>query len=134
MIINDLYTIRPFRRPQETDSILLIDTNTKLPSSIRRQSLQSISWRHFQIVKHFSRIEKIQLTARHSPSVSRTNASRITPVSTVEYGLSDGVREGAARAPSQNREGKFDRHQDFSETFRDIFDICARSIDSPQTV
>ena len=67
MIINDFNLIWTWACPQETDSVLIIDSNTILASTLPGELLQPIAWWYAYFIEHFDRVELIQFSACDSP-------------------------------------------------------------------
>ena len=61
VVVHDLDIDGADARPDETDSPLVIDTNTVLTLSIPSQGLEAIAWWHFQIIQTGCNLELPQL-------------------------------------------------------------------------
>jgi len=49
VVISDFYLVRAVNFPDETDPVLLVDSDAVLPHTVALQRFQPISWRHAQI-------------------------------------------------------------------------------------
>jgi hypothetical protein len=47
--VHDLYLVWPQLSPQETDTVLTVDTNAELPFAVAGQRFKLIAGRHMQI-------------------------------------------------------------------------------------
>ena len=77
VIVNDLDFVRLGFAPDETNTVLIIDSDTVLSSAITFQCLQPIACRFAKVLKTIRIIQHLQLTTRHfqdgrvSPAATR---------------------------------------------------------------
>jgi len=62
MIVNDLNFEGVTRFPAETDTPLIVDTNTVLTGSITRKALKSVCWRNSKVRKGFCPVKHAELS------------------------------------------------------------------------
>jgi len=53
VVIHDLNVVRSVIGPDETDSILVVDSDTALPLSVSRKRFEPVSWRNLQFSEEF---------------------------------------------------------------------------------
>jgi len=69
VVIHDFDIFGTSVRPTETHAELIIDADTMLSRAIVFQGLQSISWRHPQIVQSARDLQLPQLTSRYGRDI-----------------------------------------------------------------
>jgi len=76
MVVNDFDVPRSVIMPTETDSPLIIDSDTVLPPPITAKFLQPVTGRHAQVVQILRAVEHLQLA--FSLCLERTELPRRT--------------------------------------------------------
>jgi hypothetical protein len=72
VIVNDFDIDGAVLGPDEADAPLLIDANAVLPFSIALQGLETIAWRHLQVIKNQGPIQLRNLPKRRALDVRPT--------------------------------------------------------------
>jgi hypothetical protein len=70
MVIRDLHVKSISIAPNETHSIMIVDSNAVLPSTITAKPLQVIPWRHPQVIELEGGIQDGELLERSSVQIS----------------------------------------------------------------
>lgn len=77
MVVHDLDLLRFAVLPDETDSILIVDTDAVLPPSITGQSLKVIPWKRAQVVESLGCV-KLRELALCDPGDAPKPARRVS--------------------------------------------------------
>ncbi len=64
VLVHDFHVFGTPVRPDETNSVLVVDPNAVLTISVAPQSLQAIAWRHPKILQPLYRFQDLQLAPR----------------------------------------------------------------------
>ena len=84
MVVRNLNLGRPCLGPDKADAILLVDSDTELTGPVPGQSLKPAPGRDPEFVDADHGIQLVELSARQTPDVSRTNGPSTLGVSPVE--------------------------------------------------
>ena len=67
MVVHNFDPAQPLNGPKETDTVLVVDTDTVLAGSLSRERLKPIPGRHAQIREGTCRVKLLQLPGRNPP-------------------------------------------------------------------
>ena len=95
MVIRDFDFVGMAPLPAETDSVLIIDTNTMLTAPTSLQTLQSIARRHRKFTKVSDPVYLRQFAPDNGPKNGGTRGSSSAAIDTIEDIFGSRVREGA---------------------------------------
>ena len=84
MVVHYLYLRRSALCPNETDAVLVVDSDAVLPLPISSECLQLIPWWNSEIVKGDHRVKLVELASRHCPRRFWTGAPSCSRIHTVE--------------------------------------------------
>jgi len=93
VVVDNLDLFGPDVRPEETDSVLIIDSDAVLSGSIPGKRFQAVSRRRAKIAQLGGRIELIELSRGDSPHGPGTDPARCTRSPAVEDILRASVPE-----------------------------------------
>jgi hypothetical protein len=91
VIVNDLNIVGVGSFPAKADSPLIIDPNAVLPLSIAAELLKTIPRRNAQIVEHFGRVERHQLSEHEAPQISRKSSDRLAFKESLSVAITKGL-------------------------------------------
>ena len=93
VIVHDSDAVGPVFGPYETDTVLIVDSDTALDQTVSSERFESVSRRDPQFVQELDRVQLFQFPRRDSPKGPRTRLSSLLRVATVEHIFCAGTGE-----------------------------------------
>lgn len=92
MIVYDFNHVWSPASPDETDTVLPVDTDAELAFTVAHQRLELIAWWHAQLIQRSNGVQLVEFAGRNLPEGLGTRLSRRTRVLAVEDVLVPALR------------------------------------------
>lgn len=100
MIVDNLDLVGMAVLPHETDPPLVIDPDAMLPLSVTSQCLESIAWRHPQVLKQRRSVQLSQFPEGYSLDVRRNRLGPLTSEELLGFRVPEALNHALIVTPS----------------------------------